>query len=64
MSYAIIDANTSIDWADVVEEQGYERWSLDNTKFLVEFIGEIPSWVTNETILTQEEARQRVASDF
>jgi hypothetical protein len=58
MSYAIIDANTSIDWSDVIEEQGYERRSLDNTKFIVEFEGSSPSWLEGETAYTNVEILQ------
>ena len=58
MSYAIIDANTSIDWSDVIEEQGYERRSLDNTKFIVEFEGSPPSWLEGETAYTNVEILQ------
>jgi len=65
-SYAVIDSSKrdSVDWNDVLEEEGYERWSLDGSKFLVEFPGAIPTWAGGETILTQETARQRVAEEF
>ena len=66
MSYVILESSkhASVNWNDVLEEQGYEQWSLDGTKFLVEFAGNIPDWATGETVLSMEEARQQVMEYF
>ena len=64
--YAVMEASRhdSVNWDDVQEEQGYERWSRDGSKFIIEFTGEIPGWASEETILNQSAARQQVIQEF
>jgi len=65
-SYAVIDSSKhdSVNWDDVLEEEGYEKWSLDGSKFIVEFESEIPEWANGETILNREQTRIIVKEEF
>lgn len=63
--YVILEASkySSVNWDDVLEEQGYERWNNSKTKFVLEFEGDTPEWLAGVNVYTASqiiEAMQNV----
>ena len=65
MNYVILPASelSSVDFSEVIESESTLRYSLDNSKFILKYEGDQPSFLSGKTEYTKAEILPILSTD-